>query len=169
MDAERRKCVEDCTDDGRRRADGEPGGALFDQHRPDARPESVVHGDFRLGNLIVGADGLEAVIDWELAHLGAPIEDLGWLCVKSWRFGEARPAAGWGDYEELMDAYHLAGGADVDGDSLRWWELLGTLRWGAISMLQAHTHLSGASRSVELATIGRRVCESEYDVLELLP
>ena len=141
----------------------------LDQARPLSAGESVVHGDFRLGNLIVSQAGLEAVIDWELAHVGDPIEDLGWLCVKSWRFGEARPVAGLGDYDELIEAYSTASGRGVDVDVLRWWEVLGTVRWGAISMLQAHLHLSGASRSVELAAIGRRVCESELDVLEILP
>ncbi len=141
----------------------------LDQNRPVARSESVVHGDFRLGNLIVDDDGLRAVIDWELAHLGDPVEDLGWLCVKSWRFGGSGVVAGLADYSDLIGAYGVAGGALVDPDELRWWEVLGTVRWGAISMLQAHAHLSGATRSVELATIGRRVCESEHDVLKILP
>ncbi len=55
---------------------------------PDAPPEpELVHGDYRNGNFIVGPEGIRAVLDWELAHLGDCIEDLGWLCVKSWRFG----------------------------------------------------------------------------------
>lgn len=141
----------------------------LDQNKPPAAGEGVVHGDFRLGNLIVDGSGLSAVIDWELAHIGDPVEDLGWLCVKSWRFGGHHPVAGLGDYDEFVAAYAAAGGAEVDSDALRWWQILGTVRWGAISMLQAHAHLSGATRSVELATIGRRVCESELDVLEILP
>jgi Phosphotransferase enzyme family/Domain of unknown function (DUF6285) len=127
-----------------------------------------VHGDFRLGNLIVGPDGLRAVIDWELTHLGNPAEDLGWLCVKAWRFGAAAPAAGLGSREELLAAYRAAGGADIGVDELRWWETLGTLRWGVICMTQAWAHLSGVYRSVELAAIGRRVAEQEWDLLLLL-
>lgn len=141
----------------------------LDQNHPAEREQSVVHGDFRLGNLIVDQGGIAAVIDWELAHLGNPVEDLGWLCVKSWRFGQSPPVAGLGEYEELLGAYAMAGGAQVEPAELRWWEVLGTVRWGGISMLQANAHLSGASRSVELATIGRRVCESEHDVLAILP
>ena len=80
------------------------------EHRPPSDRRAVVHGDFRLGNLIVGPDGLRAVIDWELAHLGDPMEDLGWLCVKAWRFGAPPPVAGLGDYDELFAAYEAAGG-----------------------------------------------------------
>jgi len=128
----------------------------------------LVHGDFRLGNLIVGPEGVRAVLDWELTHLGNPAEDLGWLCVKAWRFGAAPPAAGLGSREELLAAYRAAGGADISPAELHWWEVLGTLRWGVICLTQAWVHLSGAHRSVELAAIGRRVCEQEWDLLLLL-
>ncbi|MGO8956006.1 MAG: phosphotransferase family protein [Streptosporangiaceae bacterium] len=136
--------------------------------QPPPRDPVLVHGDFRLGNLIVGSAGLRAVLDWELTHAGNPAEDLGWLCVKAWRFGAAAPVAGLGLREELLAAYRAAGGADIGLDELRWWELLGTLRWGVICLTQASAHLSGAHRSVELAAIGRRVCEQEWDLLLLL-
>ena len=135
---------------------------------PQPRTPVLVHGDLRLGNLIVGPDGLRAVIDWELVHTGSPAEDLGWLCVKAWRFGSRQPAAGVGTREELLAAYRAAGGADIGLDELRWWEILGTLRWGLMCVSQAQAHLSGAHRSVELAAIGRRVCEQEWDLLLLL-
>ena len=133
-------------------------------HRPDPVPPVVVHGDFRLGNLIVGHDGLRAVIDWELAHLGDPMEDLGWLCVKAWRFGQRPPVAGLGSYDDLFRAYASASGREVDPDVVRWWEVLGTWKWGIMCVLQASVHLSGAARSHELAAIGRRACENEHDL-----
>ena len=77
--------------------------------RPPPREPVTVHGDLRLGNLIVGEHGLNAVIDWELVHAGDPAEDLGWLCVKAWRFGAPGPAAGLGTREELLAAYRAAG------------------------------------------------------------
>jgi aminoglycoside phosphotransferase (APT) family kinase protein len=132
------------------------------------RPTSIVHGDFRNGNLIVGPDGLRAVLDWELAHLGDPVEDLGWFCVRAWRFGSTQRAGGFGPVADLLDGYRAMSGVDVGLDELRWWEVMGTVRWGVICMVQANTHLSGASRSVELATIGRRTAENEHDVLELI-
>jgi hypothetical protein len=130
---------------------------------------TLVHGDVRNGNLVVDRDGLQAVLDWELAHLGDPVEDLGWLCVKSWRFGVTdRHVGGFGDVDELCDAYAAAGGRPVDRVRLRWWEALGTLKWGVICEMQAQRHLQGLVRSVELATLGRRIAEMEWDLLELL-
>ena len=142
--------------------------AELERDPPPPREPVLLHGDFRLGNLIVGPEGLRAVLDWELTHAGNPAEDLGWLCVKAWRFGAGPPAAGLGSREELLTAYTEAGGADISLDELRWWEVLGTLRWGVICLTQAAAHLSGAHRSVELAAIGRRVCEQEWDLLLLL-
>jgi aminoglycoside phosphotransferase (APT) family kinase protein len=138
-------------------------------NRPPSDRVAVVHGDFRNGNLIIGPEGIRAVLDWELAHAGDPTEDLGWLCVKSWRFGAAPPVGGFGPYEQLTDAYEAAGGGRVDRDALRWWETLGTLKWGIMCIMQTVTHTSGAVRSVELAAIGRRVCEVEWDLWKLLP
>jgi aminoglycoside phosphotransferase (APT) family kinase protein len=139
------------------------------ESRPVRSAETVVHGDFRNGNLIIGADGIRAVLDWELAHRGDPLEDLGWLCVKAWRFGASLPVGGFGTVDELVDAYEGAGGRAVDPQALHWWQVLGTLRWGIICIVQALTHTTGAVRSVELAAIGRRVCEVEWDLLEILP
>ena len=136
--------------------------------RPPATQRVVVHGDFRLGNLMVDEQGLVGVLDWELAHIGDAAEDLGWLCVRSWRFGGKAPVAGVGERVELLDAYAAAGGTKVDAETLAWWEAYGTLRWAVICVQQAATHLTGAVRSVELAVIGRRVCEVELDLLDLL-
>jgi aminoglycoside phosphotransferase (APT) family kinase protein len=140
----------------------------LDRHRPPPSPRSVVHGDFRNGNLVIGADGVRAVLDWELAHFGDPMEDLGWLCVRAWRFGAAPPVGGFGEYEDLFAAYEKASGVAADPDVVRWWELLGTVKWGVICIMQADRHLAGVQRSVELAAIGRRLAEQEYDCLGLL-
>ena len=136
----------------------------LERNRPPLQRPTLVHGDFRLGNLMIGADGLRAVLDWELAHLGDPMEDLGWLCVKAWRFGAPKPVAGVGDYRDLIDAYAAESGLEVDPDVVHWWEVLGTLKWGIMCIMQAQSHLSGAARSHELAAIGRRVCENEHDL-----
>jgi aminoglycoside phosphotransferase (APT) family kinase protein len=136
----------------------------LDSHRPEPCEPVLVHGDFRLGNLMVGTDGLRAVLDWELAHIGDPMEDLGWLCVKAWRFGSPLPVAGVGEYHELINAYQAASGTTIDAETVHWWEVLGTLKWGIMCIGQAAAHTSGVVRSHELAAIGRRVCENEHDL-----
>lgn len=142
----------------------------LDAHRPPPSPARLVHGDFRMGNLIVDDTGLAAVLDWELVHVGEACEDLAWFCIRAWRFGapEQLGAGGLGSVESFVSAYEAAGGEPIDRDALRWWLTLATLRWGVICRFQAERHLSGHTPSVELAAIGRRVSETEWDVLDLL-
>jgi aminoglycoside phosphotransferase (APT) family kinase protein len=136
-------------------------------HVPAAVEPALVHGDFRLGNLLVAPDGLVAVLDWELAHLGDPAEDLGWLCARPWRFGGPGEAAGLGSRDELLSAYASAGGSGVDPERLHFWEVLASLKWGVICQMQAARH-TPEHPSLEHAAIGRRVTESELDLLVLL-
>ncbi len=144
------------------------------RNRPAPTRPVLVHGDFRMGNLIVdsspGTPRLAAVLDWELTHIGEAADDLAWFCIRAWRFGAPKElaAGGLGSIDEFVGAYQAAGGAAVDPDTLHWWLVLGTLRWGVICRYQYERHRSGQTRSVELAAIGRRVCETEYDLLTLL-
>lgn len=139
-------------------------------HRPPPSPAVLVHGDFRMGNLIVDGSDLAAVLDWELVHVGQAYEDLAWFCIRAWRFGAPASlgAGGLGSIESFLRAYEQASGITVDRVAFHWWLALATLRWGVICRFQAERHLSGQHRSVELATIGRRVCETEWDLLNLL-
>lgn len=138
-------------------------------HMPGGAECVVVHGDYRMGNVICGPEGIRAVLDWELAHVGDPMEDLGWLCVRSWRFGnDDRPVGGVGARDELFDAYAGSSGRAVDPERVRYWEILGNLKWGIITIIQARTYLDGHHRSVEHASIGRRTAETEMELLELI-
>jgi aminoglycoside phosphotransferase (APT) family kinase protein len=139
-------------------------------NRPPSSPPRLVHGDFRMGNLIVNDAQLAAVLDWELVHIGEVYEDLAWFCIRAWRFGapESRAAGGLGSVESFLSAYERSAATTVDRVAMRWWLILATLRWGVICRHQAQRHLSGATRSVELAAIGRRVAETEWDILDLL-
>jgi aminoglycoside phosphotransferase (APT) family kinase protein len=139
-------------------------------HRPAPSPMRLVHGDFRMGNLIVDGGRLAAVLDWELVHVGEVYEDLAWFCIRAWRFGapERRGAGGLGSIGTFLSAYERAARTTVDRVAILWWLILATLRWGVICRYQAHRHLSGHTRSVELAAIGRRVSETEWDLLDLL-
>ncbi|SKA31878.1 Predicted kinase, aminoglycoside phosphotransferase (APT) family [Enhydrobacter aerosaccus] len=142
----------------------------LDRRKPPPLEQPVlVHGDYRTGNYLVDESGVTAILDWELAHLGDPLEDLGWLCVKSWRFGAIdKPAAGFGTRQDLWTAYERAGGRKVDATRAHWWEVFGTVHWGIICLNQAWKHLSGSIRSMEHAAIGRRAVETEVDLLQLL-
>jgi aminoglycoside phosphotransferase (APT) family kinase protein len=136
---------------------------------PGPSPEvTLVHGDFRHGNLIIGPDGLRAVLDWELAHTGDPMEDLGWVCVNSWRFGEIdKPVGGFGTREELFAGYEAAG-RRVDPERVKFWEVMGTLRWGVMCCGMMQLFRIGPEHSIERAMIGRRSSETEIDLLRLL-
>jgi aminoglycoside phosphotransferase (APT) family kinase protein len=142
----------------------------IEQHTPAETTEIVrfVHGDFRHGNLIVGPEGVRSVLDWEIAHLGDPYEDLGWVCTKAWRFGGPKPVGGFGEREDLFGAYEAVTGQPVDLARARFWEIFGSLRWGIMCLGLAERHLSGRVRSLEFAAIGRRVSENESDLLALI-
>ena len=154
---------------------GEPHPALelglrwLRRNLPAPVEPALVHGDLRTGNFLVDEAGLVAVLDWELCHAGDPAEDLGWLCIRSWRHGQDdRPAGGFGSRAELLAAYAAAGGRHVTRDELRFWEVYGNVRWGVICLVQADVHLSGRQQSLERAAIGRRTCEPEWDLLAMI-
>lgn len=136
---------------------------------PATPRQTLVHGDYRIGNVVFGPEGVRSILDWELAHLGDPMEDLGWICVRAWRFGEdTKPMGGLGSREEFFRAYEKASGGPVDRQAVRFWEVFGNLRWGIITIGQARTHLDGLVRSVELASLGRRTAETELELLNLI-
>lgn len=135
---------------------------------PQARRRTLVHGDYRIGNILFDADGVRAVLDWELAHQGDPMEDLGWMCVKAWRFGAAPPVGGIGTREELFAAYTAAGGGTVDPEVVHFWEVFGNMKWAVICIAQARTFLDGGVPSLELASLGRRTAEVEHELLQLI-
>jgi len=135
---------------------------------PEPRRRVLVHGDYRVGNVMFDASGVRAILDWELVHLGDPVEDLGWLCVRAWRFGnDALPVGGVGTREELVRAYEAAGGDPVDREALRYWEVSGNFKLALVFISQFRAWLDGMP-SLELAALGRRTAEAEQELLELM-
>jgi aminoglycoside phosphotransferase (APT) family kinase protein len=135
---------------------------------PPSRRRVLVHGDYRIGNVMFDTEGVRVVLDWEQAHVGDPMEDLGWMCVRAWRFGSPLPVGGIGERDEFFRAYEESGGDAVDPDVVRFWEALGDLKWAVICIAQARTYLDRGVESIELASIGRRTAEAEHDLLALL-
>ena len=141
---------------------------LADHCPPAPASPRLVHGDFRNGNLMIGPEGVRAVLDWEIAHVADPMEDLGWICVNSWRFGVAdKPVGGFGQREDLWAGYEAAGGAPVNRDHALFWEVFGSLRWGVMCSGMAATFRT-ADPTVERAVIARRTSETEVDLMRLL-
>jgi aminoglycoside phosphotransferase (APT) family kinase protein len=129
----------------------------------------LVHGDFRIGNLLVDTTGLTSVIDWEFAHWGHPLEDLAWPLVRAWRFGkDEQHVGGVGDVNGYLSAYNIACGSTYTPTQLAWWELAGNVRWAISCLTQARRHLSGAELNVELALLGRLASEVEHEILDLI-
>lgn len=140
------------------------------KHIPEPVEPVLLHGDFRNGNIMFDPErGVAAVLDWELAHVGDPAEDMGWICTNSWRFGRPdRPVGGFGEYADLLAGYAAAGGRAIDLPRVRFWQMLGSLRWGIMCLTMYLSWRDGANKSVERPMIGRRVSETEADLVVLL-
>lgn len=131
--------------------------------------EVLVHGDFRTGNFMVSPEGLEGIVDWEFAHWGDRHEDAAWLCMRDWRFGKLnKEAGGFADRNEFYEEYEKASGIKLDPKKVTYWEIMGNLRWAIGSAQQAERHLSGADKGIELASIGRRTGEMEFEAMRLI-
>lgn len=138
-------------------------------HLPEERAPRLVHNDFRNGNLMVTPEGIAAVLDWELAHLGDPVRDLGWICTSSWRFGRRElPVGGFGTLEDLLDGYEAESGERIDPAHVRWWQAFGSFWWAIVSLGMAEAYRSGPDQTVERPAIARRSSEGQVDCANLL-
>jgi aminoglycoside phosphotransferase (APT) family kinase protein len=154
---------------------GEPHPAIelglwwLHEHRPPRRPPVVVHGDFRIGNLVVDGTGLVGVLDWEFAHLDDPARDVSFALVRAWRFGnDDLRLGGIDEVEPYLERYNELTGLEVRPEELDYWELAGNVAWAIGCLTQARRHLTGQDRSVELAILGRLGAEVEYEICHLL-
>jgi len=136
---------------------------------PAQSRQTLVHGDFRNGNLMIGPEGIVAVLDWELAHVGDPVRDLGWLCVNSWRFGRSDlPVGGFGEIEQLLSAYRAESGIEVSHEELHFWQVFGSFWWAMATLRMANSWRTGETPSLERPVIGRRSSEAQMDCVNLL-
>ncbi|WP_176598671.1 MULTISPECIES: phosphotransferase family protein [Sphingobium] len=142
---------------------------LADNMPPPVDQPALVHGDFRTGNLMLGPDSIAGVLDWEVCHVGDPVEDLAWLCMPSWRFGALdKPVGGIGQFADLENAYTAASGRGIDPVRFRFWSIVSLLRWGGMCADMGQWVLDGVDRSLERHVIARRASETELDLLMAL-
>lgn len=167
----------DPLDAQRRRMDvyGRPRPALelalrwLEREHPAAEAPVFLHGDFRVGNLMVGSEGVTAVLDWECAHLGACMEDIGWLGMWSWRFGRPDlPVGGIAHWQPFIEAYEGAGGRRIDRHQIRYWNIFGLVRWAVLNLMQGYGHVDGTRRGLVFAACGRNADLIEYELLMTL-
>ena len=141
----------------------------LEQNAPVTDHAVLIHGDFRTGNFMVSPEGLHGIVDWEFAHWGDRHEDISWLCMRDWRFGKLnKEVGGVADRKDCYSSYTEASGGAVDPARVRCWEIMGNFRWAVGSVQQGERHLSGADKGIELAAIGRRCAEMEYEVMRLI-
>ena len=137
-------------------------------HAPQEYETALVHNDFRNGNFMLSATGITAVLDWEVAHIGDPMRDLGWICTNSWRFGASDPVGGFGQYEDLFRGYEDESGKAVNPDHVKFWEVFGSFWWSVGCLGMAEHYRSGPDKTVERPAIGRRSSECQVDCVNLL-
>ncbi|HZR94325.1 MAG TPA: phosphotransferase family protein [Gaiellaceae bacterium] len=169
QDARLERMIEELDEVGEPRPAIELGLWWLRENRPAAREPVVVHGDYRIGNLVVDEQGLRGVLDWEFAHVDDPVRDLAFSLVRAWRFGvPEKRLGGVGDVGEYLETYNTMTGREVTLDELFYWEVAGNVGWAIGCLTQMQRHLSGRDRSVELATLGRLGAEVEYEIVHLL-
>ena len=145
-------------------------GRWLSENLPESTEQTLVHNDFRNGNLMVDRTGVVAVLDWEIAHIGDPMRDLGWICTNSWRYGAGPelPVGGFGAYEDLFAGYEATSGHRVDLSRVQYWEVFGSYWWAVSTLGMTEAYRQGLDRSVERVTIGRRTTECQVDCVNLL-
>ena len=137
-----------------------------ERHAPACPEPTLVHRDFRTGNYMVDAHGLTAILDWEFAGWGDPMEDIGWFCAECWRFGRTKlEAGGIAPRAAFYRGYEAQSGRRIDARAVHFWEIMAHLRWAVIALEQGFRHISGVEPSLELALTGRIPPELERSIL----
>jgi len=137
-------------------------------HLPEPSELTLVHNDFRNGNFLLEPHGISAVLDWEVAHIGDPMRDLGWICTNSWTFGGDQPVGGFGALEDLFQGYEEVSGTPVDPEHVRYWQVFGSFWWAIGCLGMAEHYRTGPDKTVERPGIGRRSSECQIDCVNLL-
>ena len=138
-------------------------------HLPENTTPALVHNDFRNGNVMIDVSGIVAVLDWEVAYIGDPMRDLGWILTHSWRFGrDDLPVGGFGEVADLFAGYESVSGTSVDPEAVRFWQIFGSFWWSVGCLGMAEHYRNGPDKTVERPAVGRRSSECQVDCVNLL-
>jgi aminoglycoside phosphotransferase (APT) family kinase protein len=137
-------------------------------HLPEAQRIALVHGDYRTGNYLYDENGIVAFLDWEMAHLGDPLEDVGWTAIRYWRYGGTEKIGGVIDREAFLHRYEAAGGARIDREAIHFWEVLGNVKMAVISLTGARSFCDRRTHDLVMAYVGRNMPRLEMEILDLM-
>jgi len=141
----------------------------LEKNRPVEQNQSLCHGDFRNGNLLVHRKRLTGIIDWEFTHIGNPLEDIGWLCARCWRFGnDKEEAGGIGQLSDFIESYEVTNPQKVNWLELPYWKIVATVRWALIAHRQGLRDSRNRTRKLELALTGFKGVQLEHEILKLI-
>jgi aminoglycoside phosphotransferase (APT) family kinase protein len=139
---------------------------LYAHPPPAAQKLSVVHGDYRTGNFLHDGEGrIVAVLDWEMAHLGDPLEDLGWALDPLWRHTEDGRVAGMVTRDEAFRIWEAACGLKVDPAAFVWWELFASVKGQAIWISSAKEYRDGGYQEPILCFSGWYTARRQDEIL----
>ncbi len=129
---------------------------------PPAQRIAVVHGDYRTGNVLFDEAGeIHGVLDWEMCHLGDPLEDLAWTCMPNWRWGRLDRAGGAIDFDTAFRTWEQASGLRRDPEAFRWWSIFAHVKAQGIWVTGARNVADGRTNEVQLAAIATRLLPAE--------
>lgn len=136
---------------------------------PAAHHIALVHGDYRTGNFLFDRRGeVRGILDWEMAHLGDPLEDLAWLSLRVWRYARDERIGGLLDRDEAYRMYEAAGGVAVNRTAVHWWEILGNVKMAVICLTGGRSFVEGRTREIMMALVARMTPRLDMEILDLL-
>ncbi len=140
------------------------------RHQPrPAQRLVLVHADYRTGNFLALPSGeIVGILDWEMTHLGDPLEDVAWACIRPWRWIGTEHIGGLLDRADFYRMYSEASGIEIDEESVRFWEVLGNVKLAAIFLTGGRSYCEGRTRSAMMAFLGRNTRRLELEVMDLM-
>jgi len=137
-------------------------------HKPVSRKVTLVHADYRTGNFLYDQRSVLGILDWEMVHLGDPMEDVGWFCVRMWRWAGDEKVGGLLDRDDFYHLYEEHSGIPVDREAAHFWEVLGNIKLAVIFVTGVRSYCEGRSSDIMLALTSRLKPGIEEEIAALI-